>query len=397
MPALREAVTRMPWLRVASPVGVLMAERESASAPPAREKFHGLDQLRGLLCVLVVVWHLNGWLGWGGDDLSLPLAVDLFFVLSGFVVAHAYLGRLEQGAMSGARLVRVRLIRFYPLYLLGFALGAMDVIGGMLAGRASDDAGWLSFWPNLFFLPVAPGVAPAFFPLNPPAWSLLAEFLINVVFAFAWTRLGLRTLGAVVGVGAIAVIACSFAYGGLEAGWGWSTWPALIARVSFGFPLGVLLYRLHQRGLRAPAISGLLLSSLLGVLLLTVRASGVAEAVFDAFVVVVCAPLVVWLGASARSGAVGAMAARFSARVSFAVYAIHYPLLLIVLGVDAKTVRLLGAHPLLDGAFLIGLTLCAAWVADAFYDRPLGALLSKTFVRKKPLGAGAIGAASAAD
>jgi peptidoglycan/LPS O-acetylase OafA/YrhL len=83
---------------------------------PSRS-FVVLDGLRGVAAIAIVFFHLALIRG------DLPgegyLAVDFFFVLSGFVLAHAYGSRLQQGSMSFGRFVLIRMIRLYPLYFLG--------------------------------------------------------------------------------------------------------------------------------------------------------------------------------------------------------------------------------------------------------------------------------------
>ena len=89
---------------------------------PIRPIYHSLNGLRGLAAIIVVLFHAEAFFGRqiapGGY-----LAVDLFFVLSGFVIAHAYDHKFAQG-LPAFTFIRHRLIRFYPLYLLGLLIGA---------------------------------------------------------------------------------------------------------------------------------------------------------------------------------------------------------------------------------------------------------------------------------
>src|SRR5580698_9043340 len=82
--------------------------------------FSALDGLRGVAAISIVVFHYSQNLGWE----LLPnayLAVDFFFMLSGFVLAHAYEARLRSG-QAVAEFMQRRLIRLYPLYWLGTTL-----------------------------------------------------------------------------------------------------------------------------------------------------------------------------------------------------------------------------------------------------------------------------------
>lgn len=101
------------------------------AAPP--ERYHTLDAMRGVAALLVAVFHFGQGLagpGQGGQGLGLGrnfapqgyLAVDLFFGLSGFVIALNYAGRLRAG-MPWQSFARLRFIRLYPIYLTGALLG----------------------------------------------------------------------------------------------------------------------------------------------------------------------------------------------------------------------------------------------------------------------------------
>ncbi len=109
-----------------------------ASAAERSIKFTVLDGLRGVAALCVVQTHTQDLLL--GDTLPTAyLAVDLFFLLSGFVLAHAYEERLRQG-MTLHRFMLARLVRLYPLYLAGIAiavpLAVLDMLEPVLAAQA---------------------------------------------------------------------------------------------------------------------------------------------------------------------------------------------------------------------------------------------------------------------
>jgi peptidoglycan/LPS O-acetylase OafA/YrhL len=88
----------------------------------AHHSFKMLDGMRGVAAMGVVLYHLS-------QMLSLHLfragylAVDIFFCLSGFVIAHAYERRLL-GGLSPLRFAAIRFARFFPLIALGIGWGA---------------------------------------------------------------------------------------------------------------------------------------------------------------------------------------------------------------------------------------------------------------------------------
>jgi peptidoglycan/LPS O-acetylase OafA/YrhL len=102
-----------------------------------RHQFVLLDGLRGVAALAVVVTHA---LYFFPPTPMAYLAVDFFFMLSGFVLAHAYGERLRQG-MTAGRFMAIRLIRLYPLYALGSALYLPFLWRGIESGTISTIAG----------------------------------------------------------------------------------------------------------------------------------------------------------------------------------------------------------------------------------------------------------------
>lgn len=347
----------------------------------ARHVFSTLDLIRGLLCLLVVLWHAAIALNVGDLPMTLPFAVDVFFVLSGFVVAHAYLHKFEAG-MSVGTFVLIRLIRFYPLLFLGLMIGvvlfsAQRYVGD---GGAIGVGDVLNLLPQFLFLPVSPTFSDVLFPLNGPAWSLFAEMLINIVFALTWRWASIRNLMLVVLAGGLAVVVVTMIYGGHETGYSWSTFAGLVARVVFGFPAGVLLYRLYQAGKRPPAIPGWLVLLGLGGAFMISAPEPIMPYWHALFVVVVC-PGIVWLGVAAPLGPLGTAAASFFGGLSFAIYALHHPILGLLIGIDAKTLALMPAQPWLAIGFLVVFAVFAAWAADRIWDKPATRLLKARLLK----------------
>src|ERR1041385_8149717 len=94
-------------------------------------RFEALDLLRGLAALAVVAFHVPHIPG----TLSLAprgyLAVDLFFALSGFVLAYAYGAELARGGNIRRFMVQ-RLIRLYPLYLIALLAGALLALNALV-------------------------------------------------------------------------------------------------------------------------------------------------------------------------------------------------------------------------------------------------------------------------
>lgn len=136
-------------------------------------RFHTLDAMRGVAALAVVLVHVAAYSGVnlapGGN-----LAVDFFFALSGFVIARAYSARLRSG-LSWLRFAEIRLVRLYPLVLLGCGFGLVKMLFQIGMGHETAPS-WGQFAWILILNPLllpAPGVY--LFPLNNPAWSLFFE------------------------------------------------------------------------------------------------------------------------------------------------------------------------------------------------------------------------------
>jgi peptidoglycan/LPS O-acetylase OafA/YrhL len=281
----------------------------SASIPP-RQQFIALNGLRGVAALVVVQRHAHDFLGFG----VLPggyLAVDFFFLLSGWVLAHAYDRRLET-TMSGLDFMRARLLRLYPVYLLGLLLALAQAL---FAGDPTA-LGWFAL--SLLFLPDL--WIRNFFWMIPATWSLAAELLINLPFGFGHRRLTTPILLAAVGLGAVALIATSLTYGTLDAGSMGSNWPGGLARVLFAFPLGVLLYR-HRTALAGWAPRWATLPSMaLLVALFSIPAWDAALQLLDLATVMIALPAVLLFASRTEPGPTLAGLATALGNMSYPIY-----------------------------------------------------------------------------
>ncbi|WP_286772069.1 acyltransferase [Sphingomonas sp. 66-10] len=133
-----------------------MAETSTGAEESAAQRsrsYHVLDILRGIAAMSVVVLHFPH----AFAPIAAPgayLAVDLFFAMSGFVLANAYDARLAGGMKAGAFL-RARLIRLFPFYLFALLLSTIE----LAYFYRHDELGTavvISSAFNVFMLPVPP-------------------------------------------------------------------------------------------------------------------------------------------------------------------------------------------------------------------------------------------------
>jgi peptidoglycan/LPS O-acetylase OafA/YrhL len=204
-----------------------MAERQSHT-------FATLDMLRGIATFAVLIGHCRDWFTPFVNGL---LAVDLFFVMSGFVIAHAYEGKFGAG-LSRMRFFVLRMIRLYPHYLAGTIMGI--VVLATHGGDALPKLLKISFFSAL--MQPTPGQSlDLLYPSNPLPWSLLFEICINALYALTWRRWTTGALAAACAIALALLIASRIHLHGFDNGWGWWNFVGGLARVCYGFPLGVLI------------------------------------------------------------------------------------------------------------------------------------------------------------
>ena len=350
------------------------------SSPPlsATARFEALDMLRGLAAVLIVVFHAY----WTSDAAN-PwnkawLGVDLFFALSGFVLAHAYLDRLRTG-MPLSTFMKLRLIRLYPLYIAGTLIGA--ALWWLLQVRAGEppDLGLLALtlgW-QAAFLPVLPAHSidgNLFYPLNGPAWSLFFELVINLCLVLSARFLRPAVLAAIIAAAAIWLIAVAVNRQTLDVGWSWPTIWDGGARTAFSFFAGVALYRLHLRR-KAPAVSTWLIAAALLGWITFGRGQGW---LFDLASVFLVFPLLIWFGASATGGAMTRRFGLWSGTISYPIYALHVPQLDFYYRAFGKLVgNSFPDHEAQAVAGYVVTMIAVAWCAARFFDDPVRRFLGR--------------------
>jgi peptidoglycan/LPS O-acetylase OafA/YrhL len=300
-----------------------------------RQVFSALDGMRGVAALIVVERHrpemFLGVPAAGGH-----LAVDLFFILSGFVIAHAYEERLRSGLGVG-RFMLARLIRLYPLYwlatLLGAALFAAQMLVAPEGGLRSWDRLGASLAFGLAFLPTPTGLSfdvDALFPINGPAWSLFFELAVNLAFAVLILRLSLSVLLGLAGAGAVLFAGAALWAGTADVGYNAVTVLAGFPRVTFGFFTGVVLFRIwrERRDIVLPASVAWGLLGLITLMMLwplPPSGAGATRVAFELFVCLVVFPMVVLAGAYARPGPRGEQFCAILGASSYAVYVFHMP------------------------------------------------------------------------
>ncbi len=353
--------------------------KKSAGADPMPVRFDVLDGLRGLAALVVIVDHVPSAI----FDALLPgryLAVDFFFVLSGFVISYVYGARITQG-LPVLGFLRVRVIRFAPLHvvatLLGAAIAYLFITKGWGPGTPRELMQTLAF--NMIFLPTPPRLSidpNALFPLVGPAWSLFFELAINAPYALIATWLTLRRLVWLLLVSGLILVIVVMRLGTGDGGWAWSHAHVGAARVTFSFFAGVLVYRLYSAPWFRAIPAWLPFVVLAGAFI--IPATGQWRPIFDLFAMIVVFPLLVAFAAKVQVRGYALLACIVAGALSYGVYVFHVPL---KAAIDVSLGYFFGFKlvDMQDGAVVLVTvaTVAVAAVAHTFYDVPLRKWLSR--------------------
>lgn len=344
----------------------------------SRPRYEALDAMRGLAAIAVLLYHFTMHSGGTVIFASAPLAVDLFFCLSGFVIAHAYQERITAG-LSLTSFLRLRLVRLYPAYLVGFGIGVYALALKQSGGQSDIGLTGLigSAVCNLLYLPF-PGshsvlmydnlIPGSIFPVNDPAWSLFFEFVANIAL-FLMLRRGIKPL-TVLGISAVVFFVSTKLFGEAP-GWGTANMIGGLARVMFPFFAGVVLYQGRAHLNRLPTIP---LPLLLLILTVALAVPTFRLHTYYWFIMTVCfVPPLVALGArsSVQAGGLGQKLAHYFGGLSYPLYCVHFPVLLLVsYGFSAPEARLTG--------IVLGCvaSLFIAHLVLRSVEKPLGKLLA---------------------
>ena len=336
----------------------------SPTARTSRGRFELLDGIRGIAALIVLVYHTDQF---GREVGLIPhgyLAVDIFFVLSGFVVAAAYERRLRDGLHPIRFMLEIRAVRLYPLIALGLAWGVLTCS----MGPHPPAVRLKGILEQAFFIPAIKGGG-ALYPYNNVQWSLVFEVLANIAHALILVRLPRRALTLIVALSGALLVACGLHWGTLDLGNGISTMLGGLARVCFSYTAGVWLYRLPQRNFPLANAAGAGVFALLFAFLLPSPA-GSWSALHDVLSVGVLFPALVYLSVGAPplneiAGRIGS----WLGSISYPVYALQLGFLFLgsnLLQAHMPTGGYAGAFVGLDLAVVLG-----AWAALRFFDEPV--------------------------
>jgi peptidoglycan/LPS O-acetylase OafA/YrhL len=353
-------------------------------------RYATLDGLRGAAAIFVVVFHYPASFG----ILRMQngyLLVDLFFLMSGFVIASAYDGKLATHRLGALQFMKLRLIRLYPLYILGTLLGVTGLLLKLPHNYWRPVALALPFalvmmpspWLVRTFYP-ADYALPWLYPLNYPGWSLFFELLANATYAIFFDRLTTRRLISVAAVSGAMLIFVACHAKTLNNGPLWSRSYVGFVRIAYSFTIGILLFRKRKLDRQTSDVAAVALVAG-GLLLLGLPCPEWLRPEFVAATVIVALPLLVWLAASIEPSSRLRWVFLFSGTISYGVYVLHAPVAAI-----GSTDVISGGQLQLQGRFASGAALLAvvivlACIAEKFYDRPVRRFLLSGRMQRRRL------------
>lgn len=377
---------------------MLKAQTPTSAFADTKPHYNILDGLRGVAAITVVCFHLFEAFATSHLDQRINhgyLAVDFFFILSGFVVGYAYDDRW--GKMKTKDFIKRRIIRLHPMVVMG------AIIGAIMFYTQGCDAWDVSVVPivalliatvlNIFLIPATTGSeirgVGEMFPLNGPSWSLFFEYIGNILYALFIRKLPTKALAVLVfvvgcGLAAFAIlgplgdICVGFSLTGTEFTGG-------SLRLLFSFSAGLLLSRIFKPANIKGAfwICGLSIVALLAV----PRIGGAdhlwMNGLYDTVCCVLFFPLLVYLGASGKStDKYTTQVCKFLGDISYPLYIVHYPFIYLYFA-WVKNNDLTFEESLPGAAGVVIGSIVLAYICLKFYDMPVRKYLTNRFLKSK--------------
>ena len=380
-----------------------MSTNPSSAFSDTKPHYELLDGLRGVAAILVLWYHIHEGFAFAGSVNGVGdgvirsfnhgyLAVDFFFILSGFVIGYAYDDRWRNG-FTIKEFFRRRLIRLHPMVVMGAVIGA---VAFLLQGSAQWDgthiatsAVMLALLCAMFMIPAVPGCRyevrgnGEMFPLNGPAWSLFFEYIGNILYALFLHRLPTKALGvltAMTGIGLtwFAVTDVS-GYGSIGVGWTMDTVNFFggMLRMLFPYTMGMFLSRIFKPiKVKAPFwICTAVMLALFSVPFLGSKGEICLNGVFEMFCIIIAFPTLVWIGAS--GGKNENKVCKLLGDISFPLYIVHYPVMYLFYSWLIKTGKYSFGETWTVSLGVMTASLVLAFLCLKLYDEPIRKWLSR--------------------
>ena len=391
-----------------------MANLQSATTPSAafadsKPHYVLLDALRGAAALMVVWYHFfEGFAFAEGTAITTfnhgHLGVDLFFMLSGFVISYAYDDRWQRtpNPLTLKEFFKRRLIRLHPMLIMGAIIGftTFCLQGGVKWDGTPTPMSWslVALVLTMFFIPAYPGAQydlrgnGEMFSLNGPSWSLFFEYIGNLLYALFIRRLSNRALAVL--TAALGVAWCWFVttdvsgYDMIGIGWTLDTVNFFggLLRMMFPFSLGMVMAR-NFKPVKIKGIFWIAWAVLFGLFSVPAFAKCGAvsmNGVYEFACILFVFPAIVWLAASGETtGKISSAFCKFLGDISYPLYIVHYPVMYLFYAwlIENKLYTLGETWPVVIMVFAINIAL--AYACLKLYDEPVRRWLTKRFISSK--------------
>ena len=383
----------------------------------SKPRYEILDGLRGVAALMVVIFHcFETYVPVFGTQIVNHgyLAVDFFFVLSGFVIGYAYDDRWDKMTTWG--FFKRRLTRLHPMVIAGTLVGAaLFFFSGAAFPETLQVPAWkfaLCLVMGLFILPCPNsldirgwGELNSF---NGPQWTLTFEYIGNILYAFVLRHLPKAAL-------AVLCVCCAFFTLDLTLGWdvfgffpngpqytvigGWSLTPQQLyigfTRLLYPFLCGLLISRIlpghrtetNPSGSPIHIKGGFWWCSLAIVVLLSIPCiggtTGIPDGIFQALCILCIFPLIVLTGAgSVTTDKKSTAICKWLGDISYPIYITHYPLMYIQMGWAAENPNApVWMHVMVNLGILF-MSIVLAWGLLKIYDEPVRDWLKEHWLKR---------------
>lgn len=364
-----------------------------------KPRYDILDGLRGVAAVMVLLFHVfndaKAFFLWPSPVYEFFhgfLAVDFFFILSGFVMGYAY----DKQGLSFSNFMKRRLIRLHPMVVMGVLIGLICfVIQGCTkydGTVVSTEAVMIVTLLGLFMIPSPASLEvrgnTEIFPLNGPQWSLFFEYVGSILYGLLLQKMSTKWLRVWVAcsIVSIAGFALLTEDGGIA--YGWSSEPVNFfggaLRMLYAYPMGLLMARVFRERQPKPLHGYIFLyCSLALVVLLGLPFVGSkdGETIYQLVCIFSFFPTIIWYGARGIVTGFKQKAVSFLGRLSYPLYIVQYPLVYLYIHWVAKDAHPYEgyAHAWIPALLVIVGSVLIATLCLLFYDEPLRKKLNKKF------------------
>ena len=333
-----------------------LSEEDKSMFLRSKQRYEILDGLRGVAALMVIIFQFFELYSFGNPSKQIInhgyLAVDFFYVLSGFVLGYAYDDRWDK--MSYWDFYKRRLIRLHPMVIAGSLLGMCY----FFLGECINSPNIESVNPLYFFLTIIMSIlmipCPAQMDIrgwgetnsfNGPNWTLTYEYIVNILYSLIFRRLHTIIIGILTLASALLLVnlTCNFDIFNVMneresnkytviGGWSLTSCELCVGftRLFYPYFAGYLVYRLKLK-IRIPysfIICSIILITFLSMPRLEKEGYPIFNGIYEAIVIILIFPLVIIIGAGdTTKNEILTKICKFIGELSYPIYITHYPII----------------------------------------------------------------------